>query len=130
FRFAGKLGNEAREHKMDTFLWKEMERELDELRSSGVKEITPALVAGILRDLRDTFGATITEQAAKQVKKSTAAKKAKAQRAAASAARKGASDLGTSARNSQRDFDPMDTDQLAAAMFQSISAPSRSRRRR
>lgn len=121
YRFAGKLGNEAREHRMDTLLWNEMQRELDELRKSGVQSITPAIVAEVLRDLRDTFGGTIQEQAAKQVKKTADVRKAKAQRAAASAARRSATDLGTATAKSQQEFDPLDTDQLISAMYRSMS---------
>lgn len=127
-RFSGKLGDPVLEQRLDSMLWNEMRLGIDEVFASGVEELTPEIVAGIVKDARDTLGAGIEKQATKKADKVLASKKAKAKNAAASAARKGATALGKQNTGAPADFDPMNVDHLTSAMFATMTARPKKRR--
>lgn len=116
-RFAGKIGDAALEQRLDSMMWNEIRLGIDEVYKSGVEELTPEIVAGIVKDARDTLGAGIDKQATKKAGKVLASKKAKAKNAAASAARKGGQALGKQNTGAPAEFDPMNLAHLTSAMF-------------
>lgn len=125
YRYAGKLGDPAREHRLDSMIWNEARNELDSILESGVKELTPELIAGVFREARDTLGVVIEKQAVKKASDIRRKQAVKAKNAAASEARRGASRLSEQANNGLTDQDFLDPSRLADLMSQSLHSRRR-----
>lgn len=86
YRFAGTLGDEALEGRLDSAIWEQSRAELSKLPDDV--EITPAMVDKTFREIAGSFRKAIKGQAEKVTNQTLAARKVNASEAAAAAATK------------------------------------------
>jgi len=86
YRFAGQLGDEALEERLDSAIWEQAKAELAKQQSD---EISAADVDRAFREVASSFRKVIKSEANKQTKQAIATKKANASEAAAAAATRG-----------------------------------------
>lgn len=98
YRFAGQLGDEALEGRLDSAIWEQSRAELSKLPDDV--EITPAMVDKTFREIAGSFRKAIKGQAEKATNAAISARKANASEAAAAAATKSTPRTSQTARDS------------------------------
>lgn len=97
YRFAGQLGDEGLEGRLDSAIWEQSRAELSKLPDDV--EITPAMVDKTFRDIAGSFRKAIKGQAEKVTNAAITARKVNASEAAAAAATASAPRAGQTARD-------------------------------
>lgn len=120
-RFAGKLGDPAREQRVDTMIWNSVQSELERLADQGV-EPTAATMRQLYREFASTFGPTTRKAADKETQKAVQRRRKEATTAAQSASVRSEA---KTRKQVDGDIDMQSTRGMADLMFQAMKSGRR-----